>query len=125
MWKNLERLLYNAFFITSRLISASQPGFKPGDPCINHFLSITHGIYASFDEGFEVRDVLLDILKAFDKVWHERLVYKLTQNGISSKFLRLIKQKQLLDLNGQCFFWMDVKAGVPQGSILSFLLFLI
>ena len=42
MWKNLERLLYNAFFITSRLISASQPGFKPGDPCISYQLPMAY-----------------------------------------------------------------------------------
>ena len=56
------------FFIENYLISQHQSGFKPGDSSINQFLSITHEIYQSFDEGFDVRSVFLDISKAFDKV---------------------------------------------------------
>ena len=55
--KIFERLLYNKmfnFFITNHLISTNQSGFKPGDSCINQLLSITHGIHASLDEGYEV-----------------------------------------------------------------------
>ena len=46
-------------------------------------LSITHGIYASLDEEYEVRGAFLDTSKAFDKVWHEGLIFKLEQIGIS------------------------------------------
>ena len=67
------------FFIENKLISSSQPGFKPGDFSINQLLSITHEIYISFDEGLEVRSVFLDISKAFDKVWHDGIIFKLTQ----------------------------------------------
>ena len=77
--KLFERLLYNKmfnFFLTNHLISSNQSGFKPGDSCISQLLSITHGIYASFDKGCEVRGVFLDISKAFDKAWHERLIFK-------------------------------------------------
>ena len=49
------------------------------------------GIHVTFDEGYEVRAVFLDILKAFDKVWHDGLIFKLEQNRISGKLLRLIK----------------------------------
>ena len=73
------------FFIENDLISQHQSGFKPGDSCINQLLSITHEIHQSFDEGFDVRNVLLDISKAFDKVWHDGIVFKLKQNGISGK----------------------------------------
>ena len=116
------------FFITNHLISTNQSGFKPKDSCINQLLSITLGIYAAFDEGYEVWGVFLDISKAFDKVWHEGLIFKSKQNGISGKLLRLIKdflsnRKQRVVLNGQCSSWMDVKAGVPQGSILGHLIF--
>ena len=65
------------FFITNHLISTNQLGFQPGNFCINQLLSITHGIYASFDEGYEVRGVFLDISKAL-KVWYEGL--SLSQN---------------------------------------------
>ena len=64
------------FFIENGLISPNQSGVKPGDSCINQLLAITHEIYKSFDDGFEVRGVFLDISKAFDKVWHEGLIFK-------------------------------------------------
>ena len=69
--KIFERLIYNemySFFIENDLISSNQPGFKQGDSCINQLLSITHDIYQSLDQGYEVRGVFLDIPKAFDKV---------------------------------------------------------
>ena len=49
------------FFIENELISPNQSGFKPGDSCTNQLLAITHEIYKSFDESFEVRGVFLDI----------------------------------------------------------------
>ena len=84
--KIFERLILNSlfdFFIANGLISSNQSGFKPGDSCINQLLSITHEIYKSFDDGYEVRGVLLDISKALDKVWYNGLFYKLKQNGVT------------------------------------------
>ena len=52
-------------------------GFKPDDSCIDQLLAITHEIYKSLDDGFEVRNVFLDISKAVDKVWHEGLIFKI------------------------------------------------
>ena len=70
------------FFIENKLISSYQSGFKPGDSCINQLLSITHEIYSSFDEGLEVRSVF-SISQGRYKVWHDGIISKLTQNGIS------------------------------------------
>ena len=66
-----ERLIYNdlfKFFVKSDLVS----GFKQGDSCIYQLLSITHEISQSFDNGFEVRGIFLDIY-AFDKVLISKL----------------------------------------------------
>ena len=71
------------FFNENYLISPNQSGFKPEDSCINKLLCITRDIYKSFDCGYEVRGVFLDISKAFDKVWHDETIFKLEQNGIS------------------------------------------
>ena len=94
------------FFVEKKLISSSQCDFKPSDYCINQLLSITHEIYSSFDECLEVRSVLLDISKAFDKVWHDDIVFKLTQNDILENLLNplhdfLNERKQRVVLNEQ------------------------
>ena len=73
---------------------------------------------------------MLDIYKAFDKVWYKGLIVKLKQNGISDKNLSIITdfrdfRKQWVVLNGQASPWASIKGGVPQGSILGPLLFLI
>ena len=130
--KNFERLLYGRmfeFFIANNLISKNQSGFRPGDSCINQLLSITHEIYQSFDDNLEVRAVFLDISKAFDKFWHKGLIFKLKQNGISDKILIITDflsfRKQQVVLNGQASPWVNIEAGVTQGSIFGPLLFLI
>ena len=84
----------------------------------------------SLGEGFEVRGVFLDISKAFDKVWPEVLIYKFQKNGISGELLSILvnflnNRKQRVVFNCQNSNWVGVKAGVPQGSIMETLLFLI
>ena len=73
--------------------------------CINQLITITHDIFKGFDDGLEIRGVLLDISKAFDKVWHEGLICKLRRNGICGNLLQLLisflnSRKQRVLLNG-------------------------
>ena len=84
----------------------------------------------SFDNGFEVKDVFLDISKAFNKVWEEGIIFKLKQNGITGKLLSVLfdflkDRKQRVTLNGQVSSWTGLNADVPQGSILGPLIFLV
>ena len=63
-------------------------------------------------------------------MWHDGLIFKLQENGISGKLLLLLKdflksRKQRVALNGQHLSWRDVNAGVPKGSILEHILFLV
>ena len=104
------------FFIQNNLITPNQSGFKTGDSCINQLISITHEIYKSFDDGYEVRGVFLDISKAFDKVWHQGLHYKLRQNGISGELLNILtdfldNRTQRVILNGQYSSYVKIDAG--------------
>ena len=107
--KGFERLIFNKLlniFLENNLILPNNSGFKPGDSCINQLLSITVEIYNSFDEGLEVKNFFLGISKAFDKVWHKGLLFKLSQNGISGNLLDLLSsflsdRKQRVLLNGQ------------------------
>ena len=66
----------------------------------------------------------MDISKAFDRVWHEGLLFKLKSYGITDNLLSLIKfflsdRLQRFVLNGQASSWKEVLAGVPQGSFIS------
>ena len=114
------------------LLNPNQSGFRPSDSCINQLLAITHEIFEAFDcnPTLEVRSVFLDISKAFDKLWHEGLLFKLRSMGISGELYNLLGNYlsgrfQRVILNGQTFPWRPVIAGVPQDSILDPLLFLV
>ena len=98
----------------------------PGDSCIYQL------IYASFDANpsLEVRGVFLGISKAFDRVWHEGLIYQIKYMGVKGDLLALIEsflfeRQQRVVLNGQESEWLAIKTGVPQGSGLGPLFFLI
>ena len=74
--------------------------------------------------------VFCDISKAFDRVWHKGLLFKLKQNGIDGVLLDwvadyLTNRKQYVILNSTASDYKDVQAGVPQGSVLGPLLFLV
>ena len=119
-----------SFFSENDLISPKQSGFRPSDSCTNQLLSLAHKILSVFDDGHGVRGVFLDITKAFDRVWHEGLLFKLRQNGISGDLITLMKnflscRKQRVVLNVQYSSWVDVKVGVLQRSILGPLFVLI
>ena len=81
------------------------------------------------DSGKEVRAVFCDINEAFDRVLHRGLLHKLSGIGCSDKITSfssyLTGRKQRVVLSGNVSEWMSVLAGVPQGSILGPLLFLI
>ena len=133
--KIFEKLIFDCIYehlTDNQLITPNQSGFRPGDSTIYQLLYITHSIHTAFEEysSRETRAVFLDISKAFDKVWHEGLIFKLKSNGISGPLLVLIdsylsNRKQRVTLNAKSSNWSSISAGVPQGSVLGPLFFLV
>ena len=127
--KIIYKYLFN-FFRDKFVISLWQSGFMPGNSTICQLLEIYHKFCTAVADGKEVRVVFLDIKRAFDKVWHSGLIFKLRKAGIDGTILNWLKnylkdRQQRVCINGQYSTWGDILAGVPQGSILGPLLFLI
>ncbi len=131
--KVFEKLLFNhiySFLKAHGLIKENQSGFTPGDSTINQLIAICNKLYSCLDDGNEMIGVFLDFTKAFDRVWHKGLLYKLRKIGIHGKLYDLLEsylmdRKQSVVIDGCKSELLPIRAGVPQGSVLGPLLFLI
>ena len=130
---HVVRLTYHHTGRLSRYRKPQYPknsGFKQGDGAVNQMIGLTDNIYNALDCGKNVAMVFLDISKAFDRVWHKGLLFKLQCFGVGGVLFKwfadyISNRSQKVVLNGQESPIMPTNSGVPQGSILAPLLFLI
>ena len=130
--KIIEKLMHNrlyTFLEHLNILFHNQFGFRINNSTVHTLVQITEMIKVSIDGKFGC-GIFIDLRKAFDTVNHEILLTKLEHYGIRGNMLHWFKsylsnRKQYVSINGKSSLALDISCGVPQGSLLGPLLFLL
>ena len=131
--KVLESIIRDSIvshLIENKLLSDCQHGFRKKRSCVTQLLEVMNDLTCSMDNGYDIDILYLDFKKAFDSVPHERLIIKLKAYGITGQVLRwisafLLNRTQQVRVGTATSGVGMVLSGIPQGSILGPILFLI
>ena len=131
--KLMERCVYKHLYnhlYSNHLLYEKQSGFLRGHSTVHQLIEIYHQIVSAFDAKQNLCMVFCDISKAFDRVWHRGLIFKLRQLGIDGPLLQWFKnylsnRQQSVIIRTARSKTKSINAGVPQGSVLGPLLFLV
>ncbi|XP_045460518.1 uncharacterized protein LOC123670959 [Harmonia axyridis] len=131
--KILEKLIkvrMETFINKHKIISDNQFGFRKGMSTENAIKKVTDIIYKNIDRKIPTLAVVVDLAKAFDTVCHDRLLEKLENFGFRGKVLNLLRSYlsdriQIVHLNGKYSESNQINFGVPQGTVLGPLLFIL